>query len=109
MVRPIICRAPVGQASTQAPHNWHCSWLGGEGAFPAQETPKGMRAALPEPAQRLSTTRSRSGDIPSGLWHQAQQSGQPFRKRSCGCPARRESSTAAVENESGLINPGIAR
>jgi hypothetical protein len=38
------------------------------------------RRHSPHPKQRFSmTTNSRSGQMPSGLWHHAHRNGQPFR------------------------------
>ncbi len=75
---PVALRAPVGQASTQAPHRAHAA----PAALPGSAAPVGQTSAhSPQRAQRASWTMiSGSGDRDSGLWHQRHRSGHPLRK-----------------------------
>ena len=92
---PTIVRAPVGHASTQAPHtrqrpssvrqmshgpapspvSWSCSPPGAMIACSGHAATQ-----LPQRMQRSgSGIGSGAGDWLSGLWHHAQRSGQPLR------------------------------
>ena len=75
---PTSSRAPETQASAHAPHRRHRSGSGrvGPSARPMGQTawqaPQSMQRS---PMMRISASRARL----SGLWHQGQSSGQPFR------------------------------